>query len=309
MARPSTSALSRLALLLLSAALLAPAAVAQSTGVTNWVDYLHLTTSAEVARVENISRTSYEPTRKDATTFAVDVGGSIPRQLAPSVLFAGSGELSSLFVSDYELTNHVTATGRLTLQKKFGLGPQTWVLQATVSGGYKAARLDDDQGFTTEAGFQLSKRVLSNLRFAGSARWLEHDAKSAVFDLNQFTYGLDVQWDITEHWTLSGNASWLKGDLVANAAPFVWSQMLAGAFGPAIFNSYTSRPWSVTDLYGPGWVSYNVEGDVDLWSVTLTYAWTDQLSLDLRYNAAFVVNQVGVTYPTSAWALKLGYRF
>ena len=308
MARPSTSPLSRLALLLLPAAALAPAASAQSTGV-NWVDYLHLTTSAEVARVENISRTSFEPTRKDATTFAVDVGGSIPRQLAPSVLFLGSGELSSLFVSDYELNNHVTATGRLTLQKKFGLGPQAWVLQATARGGYKAARLDDDQGFTSEAGLQLAKRVLPNLRLNGSIRWLEHDAKSAVFDLNQFTYGLDAQWDINEHWSLAGSASWLQGDIVANAAPGVWWQMLAGAFGPEIFNSYTSRPWSVTDLYGPGWVSYNVEGDVDLWSLTLTYAWTDHLSVDLRYNSAFVVNQVGVTYPTSAWALKLGYRF
>lgn len=300
--------MSRPILTVLLAALLAPAAPAQATGV-NWADYVHLTTSAEVARVENISRTSFEPTRKDATTFAVDVGGSLPRQLAPSVLFVGSGDLSSLFVNDYQLNNHVTATGRLALQKKFGLGPQAWVLQATASGGYKAARLDDDQGFTSEAGLQLAKRVLPNLRFNGSIRWLEHDAKSAVFDLNQFTYGLDAQWDINEHWTLAGSASWLQGDLVANAAPAVWAQMLAGNFGPAIFNSYTSRPWSVTDLYGPGWVSYNVEGDVDLWSLTLTYSWTDHLSVDLRYNAAFVVNQVGVTYPTSAWALKLGYRF
>lgn len=308
MARPPTFALSRPILTVLLAALLAPAAPAQATGV-NWADYVHLTTSAEVARVENISRTSFEPTRKDATTFAVDVGGSLPRQLAPSVLFVGSGDLSSLFVNDYQLTNHLTATARLALQKKFGLGPQAWVLQAAASGGYKAARLDDDQGFTTEAGLQLAKRVLPNLRFNGSIRWLEHDAKSAVFDLNQFTYGLDAQWDINEHWTLAGSASWLQGDLVANAAPAVWAQMLAGNFGPAIFNSYTSRPWSVTDLYGPGWVSYNVEGDVDLWSLTLTYSWTDHLSVDLRYNAAFVVNQVGVTYPTSAWALKLGYRF
>jgi hypothetical protein len=308
MARSPTPALSRLALLLVPATLFVPPARAQSTGV-NWVDYLHLTTSAEVARVENISRTSFEPTRKDATTLAVDVSSSLPRQFTPSVLFLGRGELSSLFVGDYELTNHVTVTGGLTLQKKFGLGSQAWVLQATVDGGYKAARLDDDQGFTAEAGLHLAKRVLPNLRLNGSVRWLEHDAESAVFDLNQFTYGLDAQWDINERWTLAGNASWLQGNIVANAAPAVWNQMLAGAFGSTIFNSYTSRPWSVTDLYGPGWVSYNVDGDVDLWSVTLTYAWTDHLAVDLRYNAAFVVNQVGVTYPSNAWALKLGYRF
>ena len=308
MAFSPTPALNRRAWLALLTGLLAPAAQAQATDTT-WIDSFHLTTSAEVARVENISRTSAEPTRKDATTVAVDVAGSIPRQLAPSVVLVGSGDLASLFVHDYELTNHVTATGRLALQKKFGLGPQAWVLQASASGGYKAARLDDDQGFTTEAGFQLAKRVLTNLRLAASARWLEHDAKSAVFDLNQFTYGLDAQWDINERWTLSGNASWLQGDIVANAAPAVWAQMLAGDFGPAIFNYYTSRPSGTTDLYGEGWVSYNVEADVDLWSVTLTYAWTDQLSLDLRYNAAYVVNKVGVAYPSSAWALKANYRF
>lgn len=302
------SGLSRLAQRLLPAALLASVAQAQSAD-PSWIEYLHPTASAEVAWVENISRTSFEPTRKDATTFSLEAGGSLPRQLAPSVLFVGSGEVTSLWVGDYELNNHVTATAHLALQKKFGLGPQAWVLQGKVSGGYKAARFDDDRGFGTAAEVQLAKRVLPNLRLAATARWLEHDAASAVFDLNQSTYGFEAQWDINDRWTLAGSVGWLQGDIVANAAWPVWKQMLDGAFGEVIYDYYTSRPWTVTHLYGPGWVSYNVEADVDLWSGTLTYAFTDRAALDLRYSSAYVVNAVGVTYPTDSWSARFNFRF
>jgi len=308
MAHSRTPALSRLARCLLPIGLLACVAQAQSAD-PSWVDYLHPTASAEVAWVENISRTSYEPTRKDATTFALEAGGSLPRQLAPSVLFAGSGEITSLFVNDYELNNHLTGAAHLALQKKFGLGPQAWVLQGKVSGGYKGARYADDSGFDTAAELQLAKRVLPNVRLAATARWVEHDAQSAVFDLNQSTYGFEAQWDINEHWTLAGSASWLQGDIVANAAWPVWERALKGDFGPVIQAYYSSRPWSVTNLYGPRWVSYNVEADVDLWSATLTYAFTDHAALDVRYSSAFVVNEVGVTYPTDTWSARFNFRF
>ncbi len=85
--------------------------------------------------------------------------------------------------------------------------------------------------------------------------------------------------------------------------------MLAGGFGPVIFDYYTSRPWNQTDLFGPGWVSYNVEADVDLWSVTVGFAATDRTTLELRKSAAFVTNVVGVTYPTDSWSLVLSHRF
>jgi hypothetical protein len=302
--------LNRLRHLALLAGLIASGAAAQENPRAGaWIESLHLTATGTAAWVENISRTSYEPTRQDAATYDFSLGGTVPRQLASSVMLVGSGEFDAHFVPDYSLTNNLAFTGRVSVQKKFGLGPQAWVLQGSVGAGYKAARFDDDRGVATEAGLQLSKRLLSNLRVAASGRWTEHNARSSSFDLDQHSLGLEAQWDIDEHWTLSGSASRLKGDIVANAAWSVWSQMLAGAFGPAIFNYYTSRPWSVTNLYGPGWVSYNVEADVDLWSVSLAYAWTDRTSVELRKGAAYVVNRVNVAYPSDTWALSLTHRF
>ncbi|AOS45026.1 hypothetical protein Verru16b_02095 [Lacunisphaera limnophila] len=298
----------RSGLTLLLAALILPRALGQS-GTAPWVENLHLSATGTVAAVNNISRTSHQPTSKDATTFELNLTSTHARQLAPSLLLVATGEAGALLVPDFDRTDHQRLGGRLALQHKFGLGPQAPVLSVNAGATYRMARFDGDKGWTTEAGLELAKRVLPQLRLAASANWLEHAARRATFDLNQHTYAFDARWDIDDRWSLAGSAGRLSGDIVANAAWSIWGTMLAGGFGPVIFDYYTSRPWMVTDLYGPGWVSYNVEADVDLWSVALSYAWSDQTALELRKSAAYVVNRVGVAYPTDSWSLGLTHRF
>jgi len=281
----------------------------QERSPAGWVDNLHLTATGGAAWVNNLSRTSYEPTRKDALTYEFKVAGSQPRQLAPSLLLVASEEIDTLSVPDFEKAGNLRTGGRLALQKKFGLGPLAPVLQVSAGTTYKSARFAGDRGWTTEASLQLAQRVLPNLRLAAGAQWLEHDAKSRVFDLHQHSYSLEASWDINESWSLNGSATRLHGDIVANAANAVWWKALSGGFGPAVQNYYTVRPWTETGIYGPQWISYNVEADVDLWSVTLAYAASDHTAVELRKSAAYVINKVGVRYPTDSWALSLTQRF
>jgi hypothetical protein len=308
MGHPPPPALNRLAAFL-AAGLLLPVLGAQPSGVPGWLESLHLTASGTAARVDNISRTSHEPSRKDAETYELNLASTHARQLAPNLLLVATGEAATLNVPDYELNDNVRVTGRLALRRKFGLGPQATVLQFSAGATYKAARFGADRGWTTEAGLQLSKRVLPNLRLAALTSWLEHNARSATFDLNQHSYGIEAQWDINERWTLSGSASRLEGDIVANASWPIWGTALGGGFGPAVQQYYTARPWTTTNLYGTGWVSYNVEADVDLWSVSLGYALSGHTSLELRKSAAYVVNVLGIAYPTDSWSLSLTHRF
>lgn len=293
---------------LLAALSLPVALVAGETSAT-WLERLHLSASASVAVVENLSRTSFAGARQDATTYELTVASTRMRQLAPSVILLATADASSVLVPDFSLTNTSRLGGRLALQRKFGLGPQATVLQVHAAAGWKAARLDDDRGWTTEAGVELAKRILPNLRLAGSATWLEHTARRDTFDLSQHGYAVDVRWAIDARWTLSGSAGWLTGDIVTNAAWSTWGMMLAGKFGPEVYDYYTSRPWKTTHLFGPGWVSYNVEADVDLWSANLSYALSDRTSLDLRRAGAFIVNRLGISYPTGSWSLGLSHRF
>lgn len=294
---------------LLFSALLAATATARADGSAGWLDNLHLTATGTLAHVDNISRTSSEPTRKDAETYDLGVVSTHARQLAPNLLLVASGEAAATTVSDYDLTNSFSLAGRLALQTKFGLGPQAPVLQFKGGATYKATRFAGDRGWTTEAGVQLAQRVWPNLRLAVGANWLEHNARSSTFDLNQRSYTFDAQWDIDDRWTLSGSAGRLSGDIVANAAWPVWGMALGGAFGPTVQQYYSMRPWTTTNLYGPGWVSYNVEADVDLWSVAVSYRLTGHSSLELRKAAAYVVNKLGVAYPTGTWSLGLSHRF
>lgn len=298
---------SRVALL---TTLLAGSVLAQGrAGAAGWLDNLTVTAAGTASWVENISRTSAEPNRKNAATYELGLSAGRHRQLASAWLLHGSVDATLLAVPDYDLGNHLELGPRLGLQRKFGLGPLAPVLQLDTALTHKSARLDADRGWTAEASLRLGKRFTSAFKAGLTGQWIEHNARSTIFDLSQHSFTVDATWDITEQWSLSGSAGRLSGDVVANAAWPVWAQAISGGFGPEIFNYYTSRPWEVTDLFGAGWVSYNVEADVDLWSLAATYAISDRTSAELRYSSAFVVNKIGIRYPTDSWGLSVVHRF
>lgn len=275
----------------------------------DWFERIHPTATFTGSWVNNLSRTSDPATRKDAATYELGLNGNHARQLAPSLLLLASGGMDGMLVPDFPDAGYARLSGKLSLHKKFGLGPQASVLSLQAGATAKAARLEDDQGSGGEIGVQLAKRVLTNLRLVADVLWLEHNARSAVFDLNQFSFSLSATWDLNEHWTLSGSAGRLSGDIVANASWPNWARALRGDFGPVVSAYYNYRPWSVTHVFGPGWVSYNVEAEVDLWSVTLTYAIADHTAIQLRHSAAHVVNEIGARYPTDSISLSLTHRF
>lgn len=274
-----------------------------------WLENLSVTASTATTWTENISRTSFAPTRKNAETYDLDLTASLHRQLAPAWLLTLGLDADYLSEPAYDLNSRLQAGPNVALQRKFGLGPLAPVLQFNAGYTYKAIRVEADRGWTAEAGVRLAKRLLPELKVAATAQWLEHYANSSTFDIQQRTLGAEATWDITDRWRLTGTASWLQGRIVANAAPYVYAQALAGGFGPAIQSYYSSIPFETTNAYGPGWIAYNLQARAELWSLALAYSLTDRLSLELRTDHAYVINHVDVRYPTKSWGLGLSYRF
>lgn len=296
--------------LVLLSLLLASQGPAQNRApAAGWLENLAVTAAGTVSHVDNASRTSAEPNRKDATTYELNLGATRRQQLAPSWLLSLGADASWFRVEGYDLAGNVKVGPRLGLQRKFGLGPLAPVLQFDAAFTHKLARLEFDRGWTTEAGVRLGKRFAPAFKAGVAARWVEHNARSAVFDIDQRSLTIDATWDLSDRWSLTGSAGRLSGDIVANAAGPIWAMAITGGFGPAVFDYYTSRPWQVTEMYGPAWVSYNVEADVDLWSLAASCAISDHTTTEFRYSSAFVVNQVGVRYPTDSWGLSLVHRF
>ena len=301
--RPSTL------LVTLAAATLVQGQVADRSGPAAWLGNLSLSAASSATWVDNISRTANVATRHHAMTYDFSVRAVRHQQLAPSWLLHLGADATYLAVPEYDLTSSAKLGVHAGVQKKFGLGPFAPVLHLDAGSSYKAARLAGDRGWTTDATLRLSKRVGPALQVAVTGQWLKHDASSTLFALQQRTWSAEANWDINDRWRLTGSAGRLTGTIVANAAWPVWAKALSGGFGPVAATYYNANPWAVTDLYGPGWASYRVEAAVDLWSLALAFEASPRLSLELRTSSAFVVNKIGVTYPTKSWGLGLNYRF
>ena len=299
----------RLGLLAVALLVTGPAPAQMRAPAAGWLGNLTVTASGTASWVDNLSRTSAAANRKDAATYELNLAASRHQQLASAWLLHAAAEATALSVPDYERTDSVKGGARLGLKRKFGLGPLAPVLQLDTALTYKAARLAADRGWTAAASLRLAKRFTPDLKAGVTALWLEHAARSAIFDLRQRSFTVDATWDISDRWSLSGSAGRLSGDVVANAAPSVWSQALSGGFGPVVSTYYNSRPWVATHLYGPNWVSYNVEADLDLWSLALSCTLTEKTTAELRVSSAFVVNKIGIRYPTESWGLGLVHRF
>ncbi len=294
---------------LLIAGLLVGGTVARADSTPSWLDNLHLSASATTEWTENISRTSYEPTRKDAASYDLSLGATQPRQLAPDWLLTFGAGAEFIGVPAFEKTDNFNLGPQLGLQRKFGLGPLAPVLQFNTSYTYKAARYAPDRGGSLDASLRLAKRLSPDLKVALSGQWFKHYADSALFTTQQRTISAEVSYDLSERWRLTGSVGRMQGTLVANAAAGVYYSAMAGAFGPAVAQYYSAIPWEETNLYGDEWISYLVEAHADLWSVSLAYAVTDRTTLELHNNSVFVVNEVKVRYPNDSFGLSVIHRF
>ena len=296
-------------LALITVLLAATARAQESSSSPRWLENLALSASAMAGWTDNLSRTSYAPTRRDAATYELGLSAVRHQQLAPDWLLQAGAEADFLSVPRYDRAGKFELGPRLGLQRKFGLGPMAPVLQFDAAYKYKAARIAADTGWTAEAGLRLAKRLTPALKVAASGRWLEHYARRATFDIQQRTFSVDATWSLSERWQLSGSAGRLSGRIVANAAWSVWAQAIGGGLGPTVFNYYNSIPWEVTDSYGPGWVSYNVEAHANLWSLALSCALSERTTLELRTSSIYVINKIDIRYPTDSWGVSLTHRF
>src|SRR3954467_7343827 len=71
----------------------------------SWLEKVSFTASGTANWVENLSRTSAEPFRRDAETYELSLGASHHRQLAPNWLLHAGADASWFIVPAYDLAN------------------------------------------------------------------------------------------------------------------------------------------------------------------------------------------------------------
>jgi hypothetical protein len=288
----------RRSFLLLAASLLGPCAFAVNGRIE---------TSARWA--ENINRASSPVDWRDAWQLETRGALGLFREWQTGLIVSGEVDALAEHTPKFRALDAASVGAGATVRQKFGLG--AFAPSVAVDFGLRArdTRLDLDSGLVATAAVRLTKRLLPALRAGVHADWEQHYARSAVYDTKHHRFFVTLAWDITPWLQLSHGNGRLWGSFTANASSLVWPRALAGALGTPISDYYNSIHWTRSDAFGPGWVTYLVDGRVSFYWLELSPALGRNTSVPLRFENRVSVNQVGVKYRQDIWSLSLLHRF
>lgn len=258
---------------------------------------------------ENLGRSSSPIDWRDSLITETAVTSRASRQLAPNLMATVGGEITGVVSPRFERLNQLDVGGRAAVAYKFGLGPNAPGLQADVALGRREARISDDDGWAASASLSVAQRFIDTLRGRATADWQQHYAAGETFDTHSQRLSAELTWDVTPTWSVTSGYGRQWADFTATASAGVWARALAGGLGAAIADYYNSTPAVVTDTFGPGWTTYRVEGEVELWWLEVSPALAERTSLALRYDSIFARNVVNVKYRQDRWTLGLFHRF
>lgn len=258
---------------------------------------------------ENLGRASGQSDFRDTSSFEADVTIGTSKQLSPSLTGRLQFESNALTVPDYELNDEATAGLRGILRRKFGLGPEAPVLAVEAAALGRLARIDERDALILQGAATLSKRFNSVVSAQIRGEWQEHVADTATFDVHHYGIEGRLAIDPTDRVRVSVGGGYRDGTFTAGASGARFAGALAGALGPDIANYYAGVPQTVTNAFGPGWVAYRVEGDMDYFFLEFSPALTDRIALTVRYERNHAVNIVDVGYRQDIFSVAAIYAF
>jgi hypothetical protein len=259
--------------------------------------------------IDNLSRTSARADRQGAATYAASISARQGRQLSRNWQLFGAAEAGVEAVPKFDALDATHGALVLQLRRKFGLGAFVPVLDLSASAGRFFFRESGRSGWKTELGLALSQRLTETWRMTASGGWQEYYAARHPFDLRNHHLAIEIDWDASEHWSLTAGARRLWGELTANATWSAYGSALSGGAGPRVANYYRRIPWEVTNTFGPGWVAYRVDSAANFWWLQLSFAVDASTSVPLRYESVAVVNRAAVRYDADIWSLSIVHRF
>lgn len=263
------------------------------------------TVNASYFWTENLGRASGPADYRDAATYEAQVIFGHTRQLAPRLIARARFEVVGSVTPDFDRLNEVVFGPRLSLQRRFGLGPTAPTLGLEAAVQYREARLDLRDATLLRARLVGSKRFNSVLAFAADVEWAEDVARSNIYDVHHLGANARVMLDLHPRLRFTTGVGHRDGTFVAGASNARFLGALGGALGPEIAAYYNSIPIGVTNTFEPGWFDYRVEGKLDYWWFELSPALTDRLALAIRYERIHSVNKVNVDYRQNIFSVSL----
>lgn len=265
--------------------------------------------AASTAWAENISHTSSAADRKSAVRDQLSGGASWLHEWPGSFVSVLDVSATAETIRHYSKAGSMTVGPTFSVRRKFGLGAFAPLAEATIGAAYRDARLAYDDGWSPTASLRVAKRISGAWRVALTTDWAQHDGKNATFDTSHHRVFAQLAWDPTPRLQISYGVGRLWGSFTANASAPVWTRALGGALGAKVFEYYNTVPWLTTEMYGPRWVTYRVEGFANFQWLEISPALGRNTSLPFRLERTNTINLIGVAYPQEIWSLSVLHRF
>ncbi len=264
---------------------------------------------ASATWTENITRSSAPGDWRDALSLQARATWGVQRQSTAGLLARGEFHAGVLQVPRYDRLDAATAGVSGLLRKKFGFGAYAPSVAAEGTLQGREARLAGDDGWTASAALHVAKRLTTSWRVGATADWQEHHGASPVYDTAHHRIFGTLTWDLTDRWSLSHGNGRLWGQFTANASGPVWASAVAGGLGRPLADYYATVPRIESEIFGPRWITYRVDGRVNFWWLELSPALGRNTSLPLRYESLFSINKAGIKYRQDTWSLQIVHRF
>jgi hypothetical protein len=263
-------------------AALAVALLAAAPAAAEWVDWI---AEADLAFEydDNLNRSAFDDDEEDDFRWLPAARLGRVYQLADLTRLSAYVEVESALHHQFERLNHVSTSGTLALNHKFGIG-EVPELRLHFTGGYLNLREDGRDSAFYESGFQLSKHLTPRLDVALVGLWSRRDGRVGklavpgkgrdVWDQGRFAIGADAGFLLFDPLLLQVGYRYTDGD---------FDSACTGAnVGKALAREGSNLKAIVLDPVFGGCV-YRIDGHAHTASVNLNYGIGSRFSVDLGY--------------------------
>ncbi|MBI2969698.1 MAG: hypothetical protein HYY36_03055 [Gammaproteobacteria bacterium] len=254
---------------------------------------------------DNVSRTGAAPGREEDFITQLGVGATYLQKLSRRAeLAVGARVAWERFDEFGDLDNvELAAQGYLVFQPVPGF-TQPWVEASARLSRLQFNDSDIRDGNLLQFGAHVGKRLRENVQVTGGYTYTRRYGEGEVFDLDDHSLELDVDWDASRRLSAYGSYAYHVGEVVSTAPPGLRIASAAEALSPDdVFETGI----------GPGCsnrrCAYRLDADSHVVIAGLEYALSERLSLDLSARWFHVDWGDNASYEGRLYRLSLYLQF
>ena len=254
-----------------------------------------------ISRDDNLGRSANREDKRGDTAARLGVAAEDARVLGRDWLLSTGVAVRAEHWLEYDRFDTSDFEARLSLRRRFGLGPTAPALRLALTGGPRVAREDDRAGWTGLAALEFSHRPWSRLRYTVAFEGERIDTRDEFYDITGRSFSGELTFFPDERWALAAGLAHRFGNVLAFATPPPSWRFLSPHLSAAPLRRSTG-------FFDDPFVAYNIEAATHEGSFQISRALGEHTRLGLGFTYADT-RRDGLRYLNRLTSIGLSRRF